>query len=119
MIDSGVAMIYVSDMKRSLRFFIETLGMKLVEQAGDGWAVIDAGGGFRIALHAAREGGPQPGQIGGMSIGLEVKGNFDETIGIYENRGMVFRVVKNPRVMMAFFADPDGNPFYMSKAVPA
>jgi catechol 2,3-dioxygenase-like lactoylglutathione lyase family enzyme len=117
MIDSGVVMIYVSEMKRSLRFFIETLGMKLVEQAGDGWAVIDAGGGFRIALHATRADGPQPEHKGSMCIGLNVKGDFDETVAIYANRGIDFRVVKNPRVMMASFADPDGNPFYLSKPV--
>ncbi len=106
-------MIHVADVARSLRFYIETLGLKLVFEGGPSWAIVDAGDGFGIALH-----GPSPGHApgapppSGMAIGLGVR-SVDDAVAILENRGVKFDIVKNERVHIAKFADVDGNPFYL------
>src|SRR5947207_136105 len=61
MIRGGLVTLFVRDVEHAVRFYVESLGMKLVEQAGTGWAVIDAGDGFRIGLH---KGGSDEGMRG-------------------------------------------------------
>jgi catechol 2,3-dioxygenase-like lactoylglutathione lyase family enzyme len=104
MIRGGLVTLNVSDVGRAVRFYIETLGMKLVEEAADGSAVIDAGEGFLIGL---RSGGA-PGA--GAAITLYPKVPIEEAIAIYENRGVTF-VIERPEQghVTARFRDPDAN----------
>ena len=121
MIRGGLVTLFVRDVGRAVRFYVETLGMKLVEEGGAGWAVIDAGEGFRIGLsHASSQasamdpGGPT-GTRGAFtpSIGLTPKVPIREAIAIYENRGVVFDVKDEGPVTLAHFRDPDGNALYL------
>lgn len=112
MIDGGIVRLPVKDVNASVRFYVETLGMKLVEQAHGGWAVIDAGEGFRIGLHEAgaamdARGGSAP------SIGLYPKIPLREAISILENRGVAFDVKEDGPVVLAHFKDPDDNRLYL------
>jgi catechol 2,3-dioxygenase-like lactoylglutathione lyase family enzyme len=121
MISGGNATIYVSDMGRAVRFYVETLGFKLLERAGEPgderWASVDAGGGFVLGLHPAHPGGPAPGAAGSISIGLGLNQPIDEVVEVLQNRGVVFHgpVRADGPVKLAFFGDPDGNALYLAE----
>jgi catechol 2,3-dioxygenase-like lactoylglutathione lyase family enzyme len=113
MIRGGLVTLFVRDVDRAVRFYVETLGMKLVEEAPSpgGWAVIDAGDGFRIALH---EGGAVEGRGAfAPSVGLYPKVPIREAIAIYENRGVKFDTTDDGPVTLAHFRDPDDNVLYL------
>jgi catechol 2,3-dioxygenase-like lactoylglutathione lyase family enzyme len=114
MIRGGLVTLFVRDVGTAVRFYIETLGMKLVEEAGADWAVIDAGDGFRIGLHTAPSG-PTEGGRGAFapSIGFYPKVPIREAIAIYENRGVKFDVKDDGPVTLAHFRDPDDNVLYL------
>ena len=61
MIKGGNATIFVSDMDRAVRFYTESLGLKLQYRAGDHWAQVEAGDGLCIGLHPAGPDSPRPG----------------------------------------------------------
>jgi catechol 2,3-dioxygenase-like lactoylglutathione lyase family enzyme len=114
MIRGGLVTLYVREVGRSVRFYVETLGMKLVEEAGEGWAVIDAGEGFRIGL-LLRDG---PSGVDGRgsfcpSVGLYPKVPIKEAIAIYENRGLKFDLKDDGPLTLAHFRDPDENVLYL------
>ena len=120
MIRGGLVTLFVRDVGKAVRFYVETLGMKLVEQGGAGWAVIDAGEGFRIGLHQPQmqASAVDPVTTGSRaaftpSIGLTPKVPIREAIAIYENRGVVFDVKDDGPVTLAHFRDPDGNALYL------
>src|SRR5262249_52164802 len=102
MIRGGAVVLSVSDVGRAVRFYVETLGMKLVEESADGSAVIDAGEGFHLSLE---KGVGPPGSI----VRLYPKLATDEVIPIFENRGVVFTTDRSGSTVVARFDDPDGN----------
>ena len=120
MIAGGNATIYVSDLGRSVRFYVETLGFKLIERFGDEWAAVDAGDGLVLGLHPARVDGPMPGAAGSIQVGFNVTTPIAEVVEVLENRGVAFhgRVVGgvDDVVRLAFFSDPDGNALYLVEA---
>jgi len=117
LIDGGNATIYVTEMDRSVRFYTDTLGLRLALRAGDDWASIDAGKGLTLGLHVAPEGAPRPGQPGAITVGLAVSRPIEEVVGTLRERGVPFRgpVVDQGFVKLAFFADPDGNSLYLAE----
>ncbi|HEY2509247.1 MAG TPA: VOC family protein [Polyangiaceae bacterium] len=121
MISGGNATLYVADMDRAVRFYVETLGFKLRMRAGDAdddWAEVDAGEGLVIALHLASGHGPAPGTRGAISLGLTVNQPIEEVVQVLANRGVAFEgpVRADTAVKLAFFGDPDGNPLYLAEA---
>jgi catechol 2,3-dioxygenase-like lactoylglutathione lyase family enzyme len=116
MIAGGNVTLTVADLGRALRYYIETLGMKLVEES-PGWAVIDAGEGFHVGLRAAAQGADAASVTArapvDMSVGFKVKGRFDDAIAVLENRGIVFEKQSAGKSKVAAFTDPDGNPLYL------
>jgi catechol 2,3-dioxygenase-like lactoylglutathione lyase family enzyme len=119
MIRGGLVTLFVRDVGSAVRFYVETLGMKLVEEGGSGWAVIDAGEGFRIGLAqaqtqaSAKEAAGTGRSAFTPSIGLTPKVPIREAIAIYENRGVVFDVKDEGPVTLAHFRDPDDNALYL------
>jgi catechol 2,3-dioxygenase-like lactoylglutathione lyase family enzyme len=118
MIRGGLVTLFVRDVDRAVRFYVETLGMKLVEEGGKHWAVIDAGDGFRIGLHPSPPSPPSPTPEGGRgafapSIGFNAKVPIREAIAILENRGVRFDVTDDGPVTLAHFKDPDDNALYL------
>ncbi len=107
MIRGGAVILNVTDVPRAVRFYIETLGMKLVEEQPDGTSVIDAGEGFHIALR--QSGGGAPGASPAPVVLLYPKVPLDEAIAIYENRGVAFDVDRSGGAVVARFRDPDAN----------
>jgi predicted enzyme related to lactoylglutathione lyase len=117
MINGGLATIYVSDMDRAVKFYTESLGLKLQYQAGAGWAQLDAGKGLTLGLHGIHGGGPQPGQNGSTVIGFELDEPMDQAYEKLSNSGVRFQgpIQDTEHVRLAYFSDPDGNSFYLSE----
>lgn len=105
MIRGGVATLPVKDVPAAVRFYVETLGMKLVLESGPEDAVIDAGDGFEIRLRKGTVGAPQ-------EVGFYTKLALAEAVAIYENRGVAFER-KGDR---ATFRDPDGHVLYLTES---
>ena len=126
MIRGGMVTYFVRDVEAAVRFYVETLGMKLVEQA-PGWSVIDAGDGLRIGLHAAKDASPsRPAKVQGaqgvqsgqasaagspssLVLTFFSKLPIHQAVAILENRGVSFTVQELDSGMVANFCDPDGN----------
>lgn len=94
MIRGGMVTLAVRDVASAVRFYIETLGLKLVEETPEA-RVLDAGDEFLIELRAGTpaEGAP---------LTLFPKVPLAEAIAIYEMRGVSFDGDGG-------FRDPDGN----------
>src|SRR5579871_2736730 len=116
-ISGGVATIFVSDMDRAVRFYSETLGLKLAFRAGNEWASIDAGQGFTIGLHPCREGWVPNRSGTGTQVGLNTKRPIREIVEDLRAAGVAFQgEIKEDAeggINLAFFMDPDGNELYL------
>ena len=99
MIESGRVLLPVADVERALRFYIERLGVKLIASPA-GTTSLDLGGGFEVEL--------MPG-TGSARLALQVRGDFEEAIGTYENRGLVLQRGQGPTGTYAECTDLDGN----------
>ena len=113
MIRGGLVTLFVSDVGRAVRFYVETMGMKLVEQAYEGCAVIDSGEGFRIGLLQQAGSSMEAHGLRAPSIGLYPKIPLREAMAILENRGISFDVKEDGPVVLAHFKDPDQNRLYL------
>ena len=112
--NGGMATIYVTDMDRAVRFYTETLDLKLQHRAGDYFATIDAGG-FLIGLHPQGPHSPTPGTSGSIQIGLNVARSIEDVVDELKRRGVTFRgpIIDDDPVKIAYFGDPDGNDLYL------
>jgi len=115
MIKGGNATIFVSDFERAVKFYTETLGMKIQYRAGNDWCAIDAGNGMSIGLHPAGDKSAKPGTRGAISVGLDVSGPLENVMAELTKRGVVFegKIYEDDPVRLAFFGDPDGNELYL------
>ncbi len=120
MIRGGNATIYVSDMDRAVRFYMQDLGLNLLFQAGHHWAQLDAGGGLQIGLHPKTDQSPIPGTPGAITVGFLVDEPIDRVVATLKQRGVVFHgpVIDDAKgtIRLAFFSDPDGNPLYLCES---
>jgi predicted enzyme related to lactoylglutathione lyase len=116
MINGGNATIYVSDMDRAVKFFTETLGLKLDYQAGAEWAQIQAGKGLVLGLHGTAHGGTA-GKQGSTVVGFDLDEPIENVYETLVSRGVKFDSppMDTGHVKLANFHDPDGNPFYLSE----
>src|ERR1051325_735561 len=89
MFSSGNVTLYVSNMDNAVRFYTETLGLKLAYRFGDHWASVEVGKGLTIGLHPASAESPA-GREGSMAIGLELTGTIEEARKTLEARGVKF-----------------------------
>lgn len=115
LISGGSPTVFVSDMNRAVRFYNETLGLKIAYRAGDHFCMIDAGQGFQIGLHPPATNAAAPGTNGAVQIGLNVTKPIEEATAALESRGVKFHgpIVDDKAVKLAFFNDPDGNVLYL------
>ena len=117
MFSSGNVTIYVTDMDRAVRFYTETLGLRLAYRFGDHWASVVLGKGLTIGLHPARETSQATVGKGGPSIGLELEGTMEDAMKTLGARGVKFDEVMNEGKAgkFAHFRDPDGNSLYLAE----
>jgi catechol 2,3-dioxygenase-like lactoylglutathione lyase family enzyme len=117
MITGGSVPLYVNDMQRAVRFYVEKLAFKVTARHEDGTTDIDAGGGFILSLQKGDE--DPSGSHGELKlfgcVRLEVNIPIDDAIAVLENRGIVFAkgVVDMGGLRRADFTDIDGNAFYL------
>lgn len=110
MIRGGLVTLAVRDLDRAVRFYVETLGMKLVEDGDGAWAVIDAGDGMRIGLRRADgDVSGSPSAASGTRIDFAPKLPLAEAVAILDNRGVAFTRTTESGDELALFSDPDGN----------
>jgi catechol 2,3-dioxygenase-like lactoylglutathione lyase family enzyme len=118
MFSSGNVTIYVSNMDRAVRFYTETLGLRLAYRFGDHWASVELGKGLTIGLHPASDQMPA-GRLGSMAIGLELGGvTIEDAVTRLQAKGVQFQGPINDAGKsgkFAGFADPDGNQLYLAE----
>lgn len=103
--------IFVSNMNESIRFYTETLGMKLGNHYGNEFAIIHGKEGLTIGLHPASAKSP----AGKMAIGIQVAEPIQGAVSRLKEKGVKFTtpVVDETEVLAADFADPDGAELYL------
>jgi lactoylglutathione lyase len=115
-------MVTVVDMDRSVRFYRDTLGMKLRFQSPD-WSEFDLGPNT-LALHGGGVAAPPQGKeqyAGRASIGFTVE-NLDKVFDELKSKDA--RVMMPPTersgegIRLAVFLDPDGLPVSFAQTVP-
>jgi len=117
MFSSGNITLYVSNMDRAVRFYTETLGLRLAYRFSDHWAAVEVGRGLTIGLHPASAEMPA-GRKGSMAIGLELGGTtIEEAMSRLEKKGVQFHGAVNDSKAGKFvsFDDPDGNLIYLAE----
>ncbi len=129
MIAGGITTLYVSDMERSIEFYTGILGLKLRNRHGNSWAEVVAGSELTLGLHPMsddderRDGGITsiPSSASPIKIGLNLDRPLDEVVEVLVARGVVVEgpVEDDGPVRLAYFTDPDGNPFYLFEYVQA
>jgi predicted enzyme related to lactoylglutathione lyase len=115
MITGGNATLYVSSVGASVKFYTETLALKLVSHYGEHWATVRAGESLTLGLHPTREGSNPPGAKDSIEIGLEIDEPIDTAIQRLTAAGVRFdeEVKRTPQGNFAHFTDPDGNALYL------
>jgi lactoylglutathione lyase len=118
-----LTMIIVSDMDRSVRFYRDTLGLRLRFQSPD-WTEFEVGG-TTLALHSGGKPAPlspeKEAVAGRASIGFNVD-NLDKTFEELKAKGA--RVVMPPMeregegIRLAVFLDPDGLNISFAQSAP-
>jgi catechol 2,3-dioxygenase-like lactoylglutathione lyase family enzyme len=101
----------VPDIDEAVRFYTETLGLRLKTRYGKEFAVVEAPG-LTIGLHPQTT--KQSPQAHSMSIGLGVE-SLEETMKQLSARGVRFigAIREDPPIRIAYFAGPGGAPLYL------
>jgi lactoylglutathione lyase len=119
--ENMITMVTVSDMDRSVRFYRDTLGLKLRFQSPD-WTEFDVGS-TTLALHGGGVPAPPQGReqyAGRASIGFNVE-NIDKIFEELKSKGV--RVVMPPTeregegIRRTVSLDPDGLPVSFAQTV--
>jgi predicted enzyme related to lactoylglutathione lyase len=115
MIKSGILTVYVSDLDRAVKFYSGVLGLSLKMHFPGHWAQVEAPG-VSIGLHPASDKSPRPGHGESLIIGLTVE-NLEAAVDALKQKGVKFTsdIVDDVQIRFANFADPDGNPLYLSQ----
>ena len=102
----GAVILLVSDMKRSIKFYRDTLGMKLKERSKD-WTEFSEGGTV-LALHPVSK--TKIKKNNSMLVGFSVS-DFDDIInGLKKKKVKFYKKAKvEPFGKHAIIQDPDGH----------
>ena len=118
MFAGGIVTVFVSDLERSVEYYTERLGLRLLHHWHRQFAMIDAGHGLTIGLHPTTQpivpGGPTA-----VSIGLQLSGAIDRAVEELRRRGVAFTSEILDDGMAGRFAwlnDPDGNRLYIRES---
>lgn len=97
--------LYVKDTRKSIQFYRDTVGLRIVETFPDG-ALLNAG---EILIGVHREEVDRRSLPGGTSIILQTK-NIHKDYDLLRQRGVLFltQIEKKPYGLIASFKDPDG-----------
>lgn len=84
----GHAIVYVSDMDAAIRFYTETLGLKLTNRFENHFATVEVGHRLVLAIHPQTPNTPVPGTKGSVVLGLVVDEPLDAVISRLAQRGV-------------------------------
>jgi len=113
MFKSGHVSVMVADLKQAVRFYVETLGLKLTHQVEGHLAVVEVPGLTISFIYSAGEQSSEQGKSQNMSIGLEVQ-DLDSAVELLKSRGVQFQhITEEKATRLAHFSDPEGNPLYL------
>jgi predicted enzyme related to lactoylglutathione lyase len=136
MITNGNATVHVSDLGTAIRFYSETLGLKLTNRFGERWATVEtapsywttdaAHAGLIIGLHPPTPGDATasshvaPGTRGGVGYGLETYRPCEEVIAEFAKRGVrvTSDIIRFDAGNTFMFEDVDGFPSYVHEFPP-
>jgi|GEM_PF-3780205 len=112
MIQGGRITLFTHDTSSLVRFYVETLGLKLLVLENSASFTVDAGCGFTLEFRQSPTVS-SPLQTDAPAIGLGVKIPLSEAIAVYENRGINFAVEQTAGGDRAHFRDPDNHALYL------
>lgn len=105
----GVSVVWlpVTDTKRSVDFYGQTLGMEVTQQE-DEWAELEAGG-LKIGLNGRPE--ETPDGSGGAVVAFRPEDGIERAVEELKGKGVEIsgEVSEHPWGKVASFKDPDGN----------
>jgi predicted enzyme related to lactoylglutathione lyase len=105
----GVSAVWlpVTDMKRAVAFYGETLGLRVTEHDED-WSEVDANG-LRIGLNGSESESPRGD--GGALIAFQPDGELEAEVERLAGEGVTFSgdITEHPWGRIVPFKDPDGN----------
>ena len=102
----GAVILLVSDMKRSIRFYRDTLGMDLKQESKD-WTEFSSRGTV-LALHPAKR--KRIKKNNGILVGFSIS-DFDDVINSLKKKGVKFykKPKQEPFGKHTIIQDPDGH----------
>ena len=106
--------VIASNFGKSLKFYTETLGLKLRKNYGNEYAEI-AAPGMTIGIHP-KESGDKPGNMKGVQIGFAVA-DIHAVVRELKKKGVKFKggIIDDGWGLLAFFVDPDNNMLYLGQ----
>ena len=109
MFKQAILTVMVSDMKRAVAFYVDTLGFTKQAVYGDEWADVELPG-LKLGLHP---GGKLRERDRHYAIGFRVD-DLDAATAALAAKGVAFQPTAQDRgSRIANFTDPDGNPMYL------
>lgn len=108
-IKDSLTMVYVSNMDKSIDFYVNKLGFEEKVRYGDDWAVVQAPN-MQIALHPLRD--KKMDFAYNMQMGFQVD-DIQQSMEILKARGVNVTYIGDDDVKLAPFTDPDGNQLYL------
>jgi len=117
MFAGGIVTVFVTDMERSVRFYTEQLGLRLLQRYANDFATLDGGHGLTIGLHPAASPSPAGGAKTGIAIGLYLTGGMRDAVSVLRSRGVSVGppIVDEDVGAFSYFTDPDGNSLYLAE----
>jgi uncharacterized protein (TIGR00369 family) len=111
----GCATLAVQDFDRSIAFYTDVLGMKVLVRWGTEWACLDAGNGMLLGLVPRTDQPETP-----MSVGLCVIDDFKGAVGRLGQHGIALEhgTEAGGSVSLVHFTDPDGHALYLTNFPP-
>ena len=88
LLSGGHAIVYVSDMDAAIRFYADTLGLKLTYRFESKFATLEAGRNLLLALHPKTPNTPDPGTKGSVTLGFVVDEPIDAVVSRLAQRGV-------------------------------
>jgi catechol 2,3-dioxygenase-like lactoylglutathione lyase family enzyme len=118
MLAGGHALIFVSNMDRSVQFYRDALGMNLTYRFEDKFATVEARGRLLIGLHPVSEQYPAPGTRGAITLALQTDEPVERVVAMLASKGVRLLGGKTQPQSRSFveFEDPDGNVIVLTEA---
>lgn len=110
LVSGGHAIVYVSNMDGAIRFYTETLGLKLTYRYDNKFATLEAGK-LLLAVHPQTPNTPTPGTKGSVVLGLTVDEPIDRVVSRLTARGVRItgQIIRTETDSFVELEDPDGN----------